>query len=142
MSLAFGMVFNLEPLVEWMMNLEEGVSSVLLRESPKCVNFFAVFSEAPVRIATGFLLSAAFALEPAGLQPLIPEIERDALVAIYNSTDGEGWYRADDWLGPPGSEPSWYGVTVENGHVTGLDLSSNYLEGTLPPEIGYATVFL
>ena len=79
---------------------------------------------------------AAAALEPAGLQPAIPEIERDALIAIYESTDGEGWDRKDNWLGPPGSEPSWSGVTVENGHVTILNLHSNLLEGTLPPEIG------
>ena len=89
-----------------------------------------------MRIGTGFVLLAAMALEPAGLQPSIPEIERDALIAIYNSTNGEGWYRDANWLGPPGSEASWYGVTVENGHVAILDLSSNYLEGMLPPQIG------
>ena len=79
---------------------------------------------------------AAKALEPAGLQPSIPEIQRDALIAIYNSTNGEGWFSDANWLGPPGSEASWYGVTVENGHVAILDLSLNYLEGTLPPQIG------
>ena len=89
-----------------------------------------------MRIGTGFALLAAMALEPAGLQPSIPEIERDALIAIYNSTNGEGWFSDANWLGPPGSEASWYGVTVENGHVAILDLSSNYLEGTLPAEIG------
>ena len=89
-----------------------------------------------MRIGTGFALLAAMALEPAGLQPSIPEIERDALIAIYNSTNGEGWFSDANWLGPPGSEASWYGVTVENGHVAILDLSSNYLEGTLPPQIG------
>ena len=63
-----------------------------------------------MKIGTGFALLAALALEPAGLQPAIPETERDALIAIYESTDGEGWDRKDNWLGPPGSEPSWYGV--------------------------------
>ena len=89
-----------------------------------------------MRIGAGFALLAAMALQPAGLQPLIPETERDALIAIYNSTNGPGWYQNDGWLGPAGSEASWYGVTVENGHVTLLHLSSNYLDGTLSPQIG------
>lgn len=31
---------------------------------------------------------------------------------------------------PPGTEGSWYGVTVEDGHVTSLILDSNEVNGT------------
>ena len=65
----------------------------------------------------------------------IPLLECEALVALYNSTDGPGWEYAYNWLVT--DRPSnWYGVTVESGHVTSLQLPHNNLIGTLPPELG------
>ena len=61
--------------------------------------------------------------------------DRDALEALYDSTAGTYWATITNWLS---DEPfgSWYGVTTdENGRVTELDLSSNYLIGALPPEM-------
>jgi hypothetical protein len=40
----------------------------------------------------------------------IPQIERDALVALYNSTDGANWTDNTGWLGEAGTECSWFGV--------------------------------
>ncbi len=75
----------------------------------------------------------------------IPAKEREALVALYNSTGGPTWVRRDGWLGPPGSECQWYGVGCGrgiSGSVTGkrtiqdLDLPGNGLTGQIPHELG------
>ena len=39
-----------------------------------------------------------------------PQIERDALVALYNSTDGANWTDNTGWMGEAGTECSWFGV--------------------------------
>lgn len=66
---------------------------------------------------------------------LIPAIEREALVALYNSTDGDNWDRNDAWLTDP-APCNWYGVTCHSSHVKEIELSSNNLSGTLSSEIG------
>ena len=40
----------------------------------------------------------------------VPQIERDALIALYNSTDGANWTDNTGWLGEAGTECSWFGV--------------------------------
>ncbi len=60
-----------------------------------------------------------------------------ALVAIYNSTGGSQWVRKNGWLTQPVN--TWQGVTVINGRVIKLDLSSNRLSGIIPPETGNLT---
>ena len=70
---------------------------------------------------------------------VIPQVERDALIALYNSTDGDNWEFNENWLGSPGTEDSWYGITVTSDHVTSIDLRRNNLSGTIPPEIGGLT---
>jgi len=57
-----------------------------------------------------------------------------ALVALYNSTNGENWI--DKWdLTQPMDE--WEGVTVDSdGRVSVLSLSNNNLTGTIPVELG------
>ena len=56
-----------------------------------------------------------------------PETDREALVALYNATDGLNWTRNNSWLSDvPTSE--WEGVTTDdNGRVTELDLRRNQL---------------
>lgn len=68
----------------------------------------------------------------------VPQTERDALMALYNSTDGPNWLDNTNWgTGNPVS--TWYGITVENiegnDHVTWLNLPNNGLVGILPPEL-------
>ncbi len=65
--------------------------------------------------------------------------DRDVLVTLYETTDGDNWLENDNWLSrrPIGE---WYGVTVDDsGRVIGLYLSENELSGTIPPELGYLT---
>ena len=62
--------------------------------------------------------------------------DRDALVALYNSTDGDNWYDNTNWLSdaPLGQ---WYGVTTDSdGRVTRVSLPVNNLSGTLPEDLG------
>lgn len=63
------------------------------------------------------------------------EVERDALVALYNATGGPSWTRRDNWLtGAPVND--WYGVATSlNGRVYNLDLRNNELAGSIPPDI-------
>ncbi len=82
-------------------------------------------------------LGAGLAASPQGdATSLIPETERASLIALYNSTNGSSWTNQDKWLGPPGTEGDWCGVTVEGGHVTALRIINNNLTGPLPPELG------
>lgn len=60
-----------------------------------------------------------------------------ALVALYNSTNGDQWLGNSGWL--EGDVYTWQGVTVINGRVIKLELSANKLTGTIPPEIGDLT---
>ena len=59
---------------------------------------------------------------------------RAALVALYNATDGPNWRNNTNWLSTK-SLSTWYGVTVSNWEVTGLNLSGNKLSGTIPSEL-------
>jgi Ran GTPase-activating protein (RanGAP) involved in mRNA processing and transport len=69
----------------------------------------------------------------------VPQIERDALVALYNSTDGANWKTKTGWLGAAGTECDWYGVTCSSGSVSRIDLSDNSLSGSIPAELGNLT---
>ena len=60
----------------------------------------------------------------------------DALLAIYNSTNGNNWNNNTNWLDNTKALSSWYGVILENNRVIQLNLGSNNLTGSLPPEIG------
>ena len=67
--------------------------------------------------------------------PASPQSERDALVALYNATDGGHWQQRRNWVSdaPLGA---WHGVTIDsNGRVTELDLSDNGLRGNIPAEL-------
>ncbi len=67
----------------------------------------------------------------------VSESDSLALVALYNSTNGDEWTRNDNWLEEPVS--SWYGVTVVNGRVNKIHLGNNNLEGNIPNQIGDLT---
>ena len=62
--------------------------------------------------------------------------EREALIALYNSTDGSNWIDNTGWLGAPDTECTWHGITCQDSKVTNINLEENNLVGTIPPEIG------
>lgn len=62
---------------------------------------------------------------------LIPATEKQALVDLYNSTNGDNWL--EDFRWDLNVSPSqWWGVLIEDGHVKGLSLRGFNLTGTLP----------
>ncbi len=66
----------------------------------------------------------------------VPVSECEALVALYESTNGAGWFSHSNWL-VTNTVSNWDGVTVESGHVVELSLGWNNLNGTIPTELGY-----
>ena len=65
-----------------------------------------------------------------------PNLDREALVALYNSTNGPEWINNTNWLTDT-PVVSWYGVNPvhSENRVTRLELQNNRLQGTIPPEI-------
>ena len=61
--------------------------------------------------------------------------DREALVALYNATDGPNWTTNHGWLS---DEPlsSWFGVILSDGRVRMLALHYNQLTGSIPAELG------
>jgi Leucine-rich repeat (LRR) protein len=64
----------------------------------------------------------------------IPQAERDALLALYNSTGGAQWEHNLGWNGPPGTECDWDSVVCDSTGATVIELhlSYNNMTGTLP----------
>ena len=109
------------------------------------------FQMLSVLLVVTLLLPGAMPVQPTSASPLepqasfdcstatgIPQTECEALVALYNSTNGDGWRNHTNWLVTT-TPCSWNGVTCAMGHVTELLLSANQLSGAIPPEIGDLT---
>lgn len=86
-----------------------------------------------------------FAVHSLPLEGAIPASERAALIALYNSTNGDGWTKKSGWKTAPlagdgfaavGTEGNWYGVLAGEGKVLQINLDSNNLTGSLPSELG------
>jgi hypothetical protein len=71
------------------------------------------------------------------LQTDIPQIECEALVALYNSTNGVNWDTNTNWL--TSTPCNWVGISCNNNRVVQIYLSNNFLVGPLPPQLGNLT---
>ena len=91
--------------------------------------------------------TATVAPEPAAATaPPAPsgsvKTDREALVALYNATDGENWIKSANWLSDAPLD-EWYGIqTIADGRVGALYLSSNDLSGQIPAELGSLSFLL
>jgi len=67
----------------------------------------------------------------------IPQVECEALVALYTSTDGPNWSDSpgNDW-NVTDTPCSWTGVDCTDGHVTEIYRYNENLVGTIPSELG------
>ena len=111
------------------------------------MNHFPIHRTRLFVVLTGAFLLALLMVGPsaiAGAQPdtfdcatqtEIPQVECEALVALYNSTDGDNWSNDDGWL-VTNTPCGWAGVISGGGHVFDLNLSSNELNGSIPPDLG------
>src|SRR5262245_7859199 len=72
----------------------------------------------------------------------VPPSECAALVELYNATGGPQWADATSWLSlaSAASPCDWHGVTCTNGHVVGLALAANRLQGVAPPGMCFLTL--
>lgn len=62
----------------------------------------------------------------------IPEDEKAYLVKLYKATSGENWQNKWDLNT---NVSSWYGLEITKGHITGINLFRNNLEGRIPKGI-------
>lgn len=64
----------------------------------------------------------------------IPQAECEALVALYQSTDGPNWTNSTGWLQTE-TPCDWFGVGCGGGSVRLLALRNNDLAGTIPAQL-------
>jgi Leucine-rich repeat (LRR) protein len=91
-----------------------------------------------VTMDTDHSVNANFVLQTGSICDTVTEIpstECEALVAFYNSTDGDNWWDNTGW-NVTNTPCNWYGVSCSGGHVSKLSLSSNQLNGAIPTELG------
>jgi hypothetical protein len=85
------------------------------------------------------LISLAIILPSLLIYAQVPTIERDALNALFNATDGPNWTFPGQWGSTTIPVADWFGVGVENiagqDHVTGIFLNLNGLNGSIPSEV-------
>ena len=99
----------------------------------KPLRFFGVLS-----LFFLFLPKAAIAQ-----QGLVPDsVEYVALKALYDATNGPAWTNKTNWLNGVTSADfaTWHGLTVSNGDVTSIVLSTNNLTGSFPAEVANLTM--
>lgn len=74
----------------------------------------------------------------------IPTQEREALISLYNATNGDNWTNNNGWKGNNnepdgfsqiGTEDTWQGITVSGDHVTRIELISNNLTGGITTDL-------
>jgi hypothetical protein len=106
-----------------------------------------------VRIVCAVIVSCLLVLcEPIAANAAIPTTERDALIALYLSANGNTWTNNTNWCAgtcPASGTPmfaaagtecnSWYGVACDAAqtHVTAINLKNNHLTGQVPALAGF-----
>jgi hypothetical protein len=66
----------------------------------------------------------------------VPQAQRDALIKLYQSTQGDQWTDNANWLTGDPCSNDWSGITCDDGVIEVLRLAENNLVGFIPPEIG------
>ena len=84
-------------------------------------------------VIAAFLMLAINSFAKAQVNPQ----DRQALIDLYNSTDGSNWINSTNWLTDDVS--TWFGVTVSDNRVTRIILANNNLNGTIPPSLANLT---
>lgn len=70
----------------------------------------------------------------SSLRAQIPDSEKEALIALYESTKGDEWIEAYRW-DLSKTPDKWQGVKIKGGHVSELALAELGLKGSIPEGI-------
>jgi len=65
----------------------------------------------------------------------IPQVECEALLDLYHSTDGPNWKNNTGW-NANNTPCNWIGVSCRSGSVTSISLHYNQVSGTIPESLG------
>ena len=71
----------------------------------------------------------------------IPATERQALIDLYNATNGASWTDNTGWNGAAGTECTWIGITCNVAQTAVIEItrSGKNLVGPLPPSLNQLT---
>ena len=87
----------------------------------------------------GFQAGRVYTIDLSGTEAEdIQKVQREALIAFYNATDGSHWKNNTNWCSDKPLD-EWYGVSASDGYVSSLDLWDNGLKGEIPAEITQLT---
>lgn len=88
-------------------------------------------------ITTAFVLVLGISLFCGHASAVILPAERQALIDLYNGTDGPNWSDSTNWLDQTGTECTWHGVLCDanNNYVVQLLLGDNRLKGSIPSSL-------
>jgi Leucine-rich repeat (LRR) protein len=64
----------------------------------------------------------------------VTEGDYNALIALYDSTNGKSWMNNTNWLSDNPVE-NWYGIETNNGKIVSVNLENNNLSGVVPIEL-------
>ena len=93
-------------------------------------------AERTVPTETGGSDSPGAAISPTAEPTTGAESDREALVALYNATDGPNWTNNTNWLSEAPLD-QWQGILIaRTGRVATVWLEANGLSGEIPPEVG------
>ncbi|MYJ30238.1 MAG: hypothetical protein F4072_09800, partial [Acidimicrobiaceae bacterium] len=82
------------------------------------------------------VLLASLTVPSTALAQTEEPVDRQALMELFASTDGDGWDRSGNW-GSNLPLDRWHGVTTDStGRVVSLELPSNGLFGPIPAALG------
>jgi hypothetical protein len=62
------------------------------------------------------------------------EAEYNALIALYNSTNGDNWIDNTNWLSVEDVN-DWHGIIADGVHVNSINFARNNLNGIIPAEL-------
>ncbi|MDY6992967.1 MAG: hypothetical protein SVR94_10260, partial [Pseudomonadota bacterium] len=68
----------------------------------------------------------------------IPQPECEALLDLYEQTNGSNWKENSGW-GKNNELCAWYGIWCDNNRVFAISLNNNQLDGSIPDSIGQLT---
>lgn len=71
-----------------------------------------------------------------GLKDNSTDVQIYALTTFFMSLNGQAWFNNDNWLSLSHLD-QWTGLEVDaaSGEIVGIDLSDNFLDGTLPSQL-------